>query len=63
MSIESIKPDMRLYTDDSYLMLVKKINELVSEINASFQSDLKLRNEIVNIKKEIKDLANLVRNR
>jgi hypothetical protein len=63
MSIESIKPDMRLYTDDSYLLLVKKINEVISEINDSFQSDLKLRNELVTIKKELKDLTNLVRNR
>ncbi len=54
---------MKGYTDPHYLKLIKKINELVKEANESLQSDLRIRNEISAIKKELKDLQALVRNR
>lgn len=63
MSIELLIPDMNEYTNPHYLKVVKKINELIKETNESFQADLKIRNEIVGIKKDILDLQNAVRNR
>ena len=63
MSIESLIPDMKGYTDPHYLILVKKINELIKDSNDSFRSDLAIRNEITTLKKELHDLTNLVRNR
>lgn len=54
---------MRGFTDPHYLILIKKINELVKESNESLHSDLRIRNEIAQLKKDVKDLQNAVRNR
>lgn len=63
MSIESLQPDMKGYTDPHYLILVKKINELIKEANDSLQADLRVRNDITALRKELHDLMKFVRER
>ena len=63
MSIDILTPNMEEYGNDHYLKVIKKINELIRETNESFQADLRIRNEIAVIKKDILDLQKIVRNR
>lgn len=62
MSIESLPPDMKGYTDPHYLKLVRKINELVKEANENFQSTYKIRNEIKLLQKDLEQLKMAIRN-
>ena len=63
MSINSLEPDMAVASDVTLAKMFKKINELVADANSSLLSDLKLRNEIAGIKKELRDLKAMVANR
>jgi len=56
MSINQLEGDIATASDITLSKMFKKINELVKEANDSLQADLKIRNDIAQIKKELNDL-------
>ena len=56
MSINPLEGNIATASDATLAMMLKKINELVGASNDDFQAVLKIRNEIVDIRKELKDI-------
>ena len=56
MSISPLEGDIATATDATLSKMHKKINELVGASNDDFQSVLKIKNELVDIRKELKDI-------
>ena len=63
MSINPLEPNMSIAADPTLAAIFKKVNELVADANDSIQSQLKMRNELAVIKKELKDLKMMLANR
>ena len=54
---------MSHYADPAYMELVKIINSLSQEANENLQSQLKMRNEIAGLAKEVKEIRQILMNR
>lgn len=63
MSFGIIEPKMSHYTDPAYMELVKVVNSLSKEANENLQSQLKMRNEISSLVKEVKEIRKILMNR
>jgi uncharacterized membrane protein len=63
MSIQPMEGDMEIATNPTLAKMMKKINELVSADKENIQSLARMRNDIADCRKEIKDIQNILRNR
>ena len=62
MPVDKLQPDMEEYGNEHYLKVIHKINELISAEDRDFRMILNVRNDIVDIKKQIDELKRAVRN-
>ena len=62
MSIDLIVPNMASYSNPEVMLMTKRINELINADRETTLQFVKVRNELAEIKKELKDLKNAWRN-
>lgn len=62
MSINPLEGDIATASDATLAKFHKKINELVKEANENFQSQLKLRNDIAALNKELREIKMRIMN-
>lgn len=56
MNIEKLAGNMATAADPTLAAMLKKINELVVEANETLQSQVRIRNDMADIKKEVHEL-------
>jgi len=61
--VDKLNPDMEEWGNLHYLKMVHKLNELISAEDRDFHMIINIRNEMANIRKEIFELKNQLRNR
>lgn len=63
MSMKKLEGNMAIATNPTLEMMFKKINDLVEDANEALQADLRMRNKIVTLEKELKSIRVLLMNR
>ncbi len=56
MSIKSLEGDMATASDATLAKMYKKINELVKDANETVLAQNKMKNQIIDLQKELKDI-------
>ena len=62
MSFQQIEPKMPHYNGPAYMEIVRIVNSLSMEANENLQSQLRMRNEIAGLNKEIKEIRKMLLN-
>lgn len=62
MSFQQIEPKMSHYNNPAYMEIVRIVNSLSIEANENLQSQLRMRNEIAGLNKEIKEIRKMLLN-